>query len=74
MIRLDQSYYLVLNTVSETYLRFDDIYRLQSFLMGKRVNHLLFLIVKGMKATPYVVSSNDAQETVNDLKRLMASL
>lgn len=74
MIRLDQSYYLVLNTVSETYLRFDDIYRLQSFLMGKRVNHLLFLIVKGMKAIPYVVSSNDVQETVNDLKRLMASL
>jgi hypothetical protein len=74
MIRLDQSYYLVLNTVSETYLRFDDIYRLQSSPIWKHVHHLLFLVVKGVKAVPYVVRSDDVRESISDLKKLMASL
>jgi len=73
MITLNRNYYRLINTSSETFVNYDDAYRLCGWLMGKRTHNFIVEVIKGDKAKLLVVG-NDPIEFQKTLLAAMANL
>jgi ABC-type tungstate transport system permease subunit len=58
MITLNRNYYRLVNTASETFVNYDDAYRLVGWLMGKRTHNFIVEVIKGDKAKLLVISDD----------------
>lgn len=74
-MRLNRNSYWLFNTIGETFMVYDEVDRLVTWLVGKRTNHLLILVVKGQKTSPLLtIDTNDMMELRRELIGVMNSL
>lgn len=70
MITLNRNYFRLLNTGSETFVNYDDAYRLVGWLMGKRTHNFIVEVIKGDKARLLTVDS----DPIEFQKKLLATM
>lgn len=73
MITLNRNYYMLENRASETFVNYDDAYRLVGWLMGKRTHNFVVHVIKGDKAKLLTVGE-DPIEFQKTLLVTMANL
>jgi hypothetical protein len=70
---LNRSFYRLVNNASETFVNYDDAYRLVGWLMGKRTQNFTVEVIKGNKAKLLPVNT-DVLAFQKELLDTMASL
>ena len=74
MITLNRNYYMLANEASETFVKYDDAYRLVGWLMGKRTHNFVVHVIKGDKAKLLTVNNDDVLGFQKVLLETMANL